>query len=315
MSTLQNFIEQAWADHAEQTEAVAARLGSVIGQAGADGCAPDQIAALARLMAHVYGDHLARWQDGITLVQRLTALADASGDAGLARQLARQVAALRVGAGDESAVAGLTAPEQVCALAQASAALAAQADWSRSIGLFRRAVAVATAAWGAPAAAGADGAAAVKALAISGNNLAAALEERTDRSLDETLAMLEAAHAALDHWRVAGGWLEEERALYRLARSALQAGYGGTAVSAAQACLEVCCRHAAPAFELFFAHAVSALALRATGNVAGFDVARAAALTAYAQLGADDRPWCTDEMAQIAAVDEAALLPLPAAPG
>ena len=60
---------------------------------------------------------------------------------------------------------------------------------------------------------------AIRALAVGGNNLAAALEEKADRDAAETEAMVAAANGALRYWKEAGTWLEEERAEYRLARS------------------------------------------------------------------------------------------------
>ena len=60
--------------------------------------------------------------------------------------------------------------------------------------------------------------------AVAGNNLAATLEEKPDRDAFETEGMLTAAQGGLHHWKLAGGWMEEERAEYRLARSLLQAG-------------------------------------------------------------------------------------------
>ncbi|MDE1113476.1 hypothetical protein OS119_27475 [Klebsiella pneumoniae] len=52
------------------------------------------------------------------------------------------------------------------------------------------------------------------------------MAERTDV---EKSRMLEAAKLALDYWKVAGGWMQEERAEYRLAMSLLKAGEAGQA--------------------------------------------------------------------------------------
>ena len=69
---------------------------------------------------------------------------------------------------------------------------------------------------------------AIRALAVGGNNLAAALEAKTDRDPTETRGMIDAAEGGLKYWKQAGTWLEEERAEYRLARSLLQAGEYGS---------------------------------------------------------------------------------------
>src|SRR5581483_5972026 len=65
---------------------------------------------------------------------------------------------------------------------------------------------------------------AARALAVTGNNLASALEEQADRTADERALMLEAAKAARRFWEIAGGWQEVERAEYRLCMSHLKAG-------------------------------------------------------------------------------------------
>jgi hypothetical protein len=69
--------------------------------------------------------------------------------------------------------------------------------------------------------------------ATGGNNLAVSLEGRSPRSAYETQGMLMAAEGALQYWKQAGTWLEEERAEYRLARSRLQAGETAAAVQSA----------------------------------------------------------------------------------
>jgi hypothetical protein len=72
-------------------------------------------------------------------------------------------------------------------------------------------------------------------------------------------------------------------------------------VAAARACVDICQARQAPAFELFFGQAVLALGLRATGNSAGYDEARAAALAAYTEVVADEQPWCRRELGELVA--------------
>jgi hypothetical protein len=76
-------------------------------------------------------------------------------------------------------------------------------------------------------------AAAQRALAAAGNNLAAGLEEKPDRDAAGTAGMVAAAQAGVECWRRAGTWLEHERAEYRLARSLLAAGQAADAAMAA----------------------------------------------------------------------------------
>jgi hypothetical protein len=103
----------------------------------------------------------------------------------------------------------------------------------------------------------------------------------------------------LNYWKLAGTWLEHQRAEYRLARSWLQMGESKHAVEAAQRCLQVCQHNDAPAFELLFAHAVLALAYRAGGNTSGFTASRAAALGCFDQVPEEDRTWCKRELDEL----------------
>jgi hypothetical protein len=140
---------------------------------------------------------------------------------------------------------------------------------------------------------------AIRALAIGGNNLAAALEEKTDRTPAQTAGMVDAARAALAHWKRAGTWLEEERAEYRLANSLLQAGSPAAAVESARRCVAICTQQTAVPFERFFGHAVLALALRASGDAAGFESERAQARACFNEVAADDRGWCEPELEKL----------------
>jgi hypothetical protein len=138
-----------------------------------------------------------------------------------------------------------------------------------------------------------------RALAIAGNNLAAALEEKADRTPVHTQTMLVAAQTGLTFWKLAGTWLEEERAEYRLTRCLLKTGDVQRALESAQRCLTVCQRNDAPAFELFFAQAVLALACRAAGDSTAFAVHREAALQSYGQVPEDDQAWCSQELGEL----------------
>ena len=68
------------------------------------------------------------------------------------------------------------------------------------------------------------------------------------------------------YWRLAGTWLEEERAEYRLTRSLLQAGNHEGAVEHAHRCIDVCAANEAPPFERFFGYVVLAIAQSRAGD-------------------------------------------------
>lgn len=282
------FIESAWNDHGDRPDEVASRLAtslSIIASA-------DNVAPYVRLVTHVYGEHLGKWDEGSALVESIRALP--ASDASVTPVLNRAVATLQYTAGKADALDTLGRGDRIAALATASSALAGRNRFRDALSAYALALQLA------------DGdlptnSPAIRALAVGGNNLAAALEEKTDRTADEARGMVSAATAALKYWKLAGTWLEEERAEYRLSRSLLLAGEHRGAIEAATRCVEVCTRNDAPAFEQFFAHAALALAHRAAGDRSGHDAAKARALHYHGLVPADERRWCDGDLAQLAA--------------
>jgi len=287
-TTFDAFLEQAWADHADRPAEVAQRLEQ--GYALIE--TPAQIAPLARILAHVDGEHLARWADGVARLERLRAHAQWRDDGEGAVVVRRLVAALTLGGGDEPA-SPMSAADRAQAHAVAASALAAQGRRGDAIRHFRTALSAA-----APGIA--DGDPAVRALAVTSNNLAATLEELPSRDAEETASMLDAARAAREYWARAGGWLEIERAEYMLAKCHLAASDAHGALAHAKECAAICERNGAEAFEQFFAQGMLALAHRAGGDSQSFALAKSAALALYATLAADQQRWCESTLELLA---------------
>jgi len=278
--TFDAFLDQAWRDHGDRPEEVGARLehGYALIETSA------QIAPFARILAHVDGEHLARWREGIARLERLRAHPRWSDDGDAPVVVRRMIAALDVASGSEPGP-GLDAVDRAHAHAVASAALVAQGKTAAAIGQFR--AASAAAASGLP-----EANPAIRALAVAANNLAAALEEKSPRDGEETRAMLDAARASREHWSRAGTWLETQRAEFMLAKCHLAAGDAATALEHAARCVDICERNDADAFERFFAHAALALAHRASGDALRCAEAKEYALAHHATLAADLKPWC-----------------------
>lgn len=280
------FVERAWNDHADDPGGVATRLETSLALVDA----PLRIAPYARLVTHVFGEHLGQWQRGMRVLGMLAARAH--DDVAATRTLARSTATLGYASGDASALEPLDVDDRIAALATASSAFAARGALARALDAFHDALALA--AEGIP-----DGSPALRALAAGGNNLAMALEGKPDRDARETRGMLDAARAGLTYWRRAGTWLEEERALYRLARSLLCAGQAREAAEQAARCLALCDEHAAPPFERFFGTAALALAQRDAGEANAFAASRERAAALHAALPADERAACDAVLAEL----------------
>jgi hypothetical protein len=258
--TLDEFVSQGWKDHATDAEGVMARLGQGVGLM----TEPRHLPGLAGLITHVAGEHLGRWEDGITLLEGMTrsAVFDPSTPEGKAVRRSQAILHRCAGnhAGEErtfaaSKTGGATseASDRIRLLAVSASALLGQKRLAEAARDFEAAVGLAS--YGPDAK---DPAA--RALAVTGNNLACELENRPTLSPEEQDLMLRAAHAGRKFWEIAGTWKEVERAEYRLAMSHIKAGRAQAALGHAQRCLAVVEENGSEPGEAFFAHEAMARA-------------------------------------------------------
>ena len=285
-----DFVTHAWDDHATDPAAVAQRLATE-GVALVNDAA--HVAPLAHLMHHVFGEHLGRWAAGLAALQLLAARPACVVGSAQAQAVSRCQASLALCAGQPDTRGQMSPSDAIRVTALAAAALAEQ-QTPRAMQLLHDALAQADATQ-LPAEDAAH-----RALAVAGNNLACTLEEKSGRSTDEVALMILAAQTGRRFWAVAGGWLETERAEYRLAMTWLQAGDLAQARQHAQACLDIVQREAAPALERFFAREALAIVARAANAADAVD-AVAQARAAFVALDEDDRGWCQSSMNRLAA--------------
>jgi len=284
------FLQQAWADHADEPAAVAARLRT-------DTPAPEtpaQLAALARFVEHLCGEHLGAFEDGRWRLRALAAhpLADAM----VQSALRVGVASLTLAETGHADCAGFTLDELIRSEAAAAAISLGRHDTVRAMALLRSAR-------GHLAAAPDAGAAVHRPLAVACNNMAWELHDRgSARSADDTAAMLDVAAASKLHWSRAGTWLEIERADYALALCHASAGLPDQALHFAEQCLAACINNGAPAYEHFFAHEALARVQHARGDVCARARSVAAARGAFATLAAEDQQACRSALAKLEAL-------------
>ena len=283
------FIGKAWDEHATDTPVVAARLPE--GVALATDAA--QIARLATLAHHVFGEHLGEWRHGIDFIEPLAALPLIVADAPNLQSLRNCLASLALSQAGASDLAGLSVSDRICVQAMAAANLALH-HAARSRGLLEQAV----------DAAGRSGLPVSdpmhRALAIAGNGIAGTLEEKNPRSAAERELMLLAAQTARVYWERAGTWLEVERAEYRLAMSWLQAGDLARARRHAQTCLEIVVANDGVALERFFGWEALGRVERAAADAAGHARALGEARIAFEALEDSDKGWCGESLAKLA---------------
>lgn len=280
---LDTFVSQGWTDHERDSAGVLARLPDALPLV----TAPAHVATLTALLVHVAGEHLGRWHEGLALLDRVAALPLVAPGSPEDQAVARGRATLLLCAGDRAAAdallvrahpAGLPeASTRARVLAVAASALAGQRRVDDALALFDESLRAAD--YGPtrddPAA---------RALAVTGNNLACALEERASRTPAEDRLLELAARTGRRFWEVAGGWMQVERAEYRLAMTYLALGRAADALTHASACLSVCEANGADAGERFFAHEALARAQHAAGDAAGARAARARMAEALATI-------------------------------
>ena len=284
------FIGQGWDEHVKDPAGVAARLHS-------EGIAlltdAAQIVPLAHMAHHVMGEHLGQWQMGLRFQEQLAALPLCPPGGAAAQALRRFMASLQLASGATDEDATLSASDRIRVTAMAAASLCDH-DTARAKQLFQDALVR------AHTAALPDSDPVNRALAISGNNLASTLEEKPQRSAEARALMILAAQTARHYWAIAGGWLETERAEYRLAMTWVQASDSAQALVHAQNCLAIVQANDAPPLERFFAWEAKGVAARAAGDLSGHQQALAQVREACAALTEADRGWCQASLDKLA---------------
>lgn len=203
-----------------------------------------QINQLAHLITHVMGEHLGRFEKGQALLNLLKSnrLADSETHHSLAR-FSRILSLTEKP--DYNLGSDVSSSDLMRIYSSAASALLGLNQVGRATSLFKQALAIAeTSDSNDPG---------MRAMAVSGNNLASTLIEKSERTPEETELMILAAKTGRKYWEIAGTWLEVERAEYRLAQSYLQARDFINSIKHANLCLTICEKNNAEPLEFFFA--------------------------------------------------------------
>lgn len=204
--SLDELIQQGWAKHHSETEAVAARL-----EAGVDLVAdPDGAAKFMHLVNHCVGGHLKDRARALTICEGAMSRLDGEPEGKPALQLA---VARRLG-GDEPGAQALQARlgDDDGALVQVNMLVAEghmnAGDWDQADALYRETLVVALA---LPA-----GHSGERTVGVVSNNIASELLEAEQRTRAQDSLMLDAAEASRTFWLRVGTWVHDERADYLL---------------------------------------------------------------------------------------------------
>lgn len=282
-----SYIDQAWTDHAKQPEKVASDFASAQSLVES----PEQLNQLIGLVTHVMGEHLAKWDEGIRLLQSLHTHAHSAADSDCQKSALRSIAILQVASAPSVVLQSFSPSDQIRIFAGAASALGNR-DTSRACKLLNQALGLAKI--------GLDKTdPANRALAVTGHNLACSLEENTSRTPEQAELMVLAAQTSRIHWELAGTWLEVSRAEYRLAMTYVQAEDLTQAFHHAQICVELCQKNHAGDVDLFYAYEALAVVERARGKDIGFQKALGKMKEHFAKLSPADQSWCDASLSKL----------------
>lgn len=277
------YLENAWAAHATNPEKVAEEFKQNFSLMSSE----EDVMAMSRLIVHVCGNHLGDWLKGIELLRKLKNNATIKD----AIEMNRYMGILNLGNNPNLTLDTFSTSDQVRIYASTAAALASLGGLKNADKLLKKAVeSVGMLTKEDPA---------NKALAIAGNNIAQALEEKSARSESEIELMIFAAKLGRTYWEISGGWKEIERAEYRLASSFLKAGHFDLAFDHAQNCFNIVVENNSDPLELFFAYEILALVEKERKNETSFKKNVEQLKLAYIKLRTEDQPYCEKTLRKI----------------
>lgn len=203
--TLSELIQDGWAKHHSETEAVARRL-----EAGVDLVEDSQGAAqLMNLANHCIGGHLKDRKRALSVCEAaFSKVADPEPPAALYLAVARRLGGDEPGAAEMQAQLG----DDDAALVRVNMLVAEGhingGEWERAAAIYERTLTQAEALD--------EGHAAERATAVVSNNIASELLEVEGRSEQQNALMERAAHASKTFWSRVGSWVNRERGDYLL---------------------------------------------------------------------------------------------------
>jgi hypothetical protein len=276
----QTYLHKSWSEHAANPQGVADQFESNFKLLSK----PDDVLAFSQLVSHVFIEHLSNWSKGKETLTKLLSLT-LSESVATQKSLQRSIATLDYLTGEKKEISHHSAADQVRILSAAASGFAAAKNTANSKNTLQKAVTIASSQLD-------EKDPAYKPLAMAGNNLASQLEEKKNRSAEETSLMLFAAETARTFWERAGTWLEVERAEYRLAHSHLAAGNIEKTTRHAELCREICEKNSADAMEMFFVVECFAKIYLKQNKNSDFMNAIQQMEHHLSKLNREENPWC-----------------------
>lgn len=274
------YLNQAWEDHVTQSSKVADEFskGSQLVETN------EQLAQLVGIVTHVMGEHLGRWEEGHSILQGFRSHLYFKPGTETEKAIWRSMAALKAAANPAESLDSFTLSDKIRILTVAASALS-ERDTFRAQELLHQALKLSESGLEKNDPAN-------RSLAVTGNNLACALEEKKSRTELESQLMVLAAQTGRKFWELAGTWYEVSIAEYRLAMTYLQINDPSRALLHAQNNLEILRENQPKDYDMFFGYQALALAEKQKGNESGFETAAENAKRYYEKLNDEDKSFC-----------------------
>lgn len=280
---ISDYVSTAWSIHANEPAKVLEDVKNQFAHIENE----EEILALANLIVHVSGEHLGQWLVGLELLKKLKNNPILKNR----QDMARMVTILELGNNSATSIEKFSPSDQARILAITASALSSLGGTKLSESYLVRAEQLVK---GLESSDPAN-----KALAVTGNNLASTLEEKKERTENQTALMLRAAKIGKTYWEIAGTWREVERAEYRLSKSHLSAGLINEAFTHAENCLSIVAKNNNEPLELFFGLEALALAFKAQNKSAQVAETVEKMNTAFNLLSAKEQFWCKKTLEEL----------------
>lgn len=275
------YLDNAWTEHATDSKKVATGFDTALDLLTEDG----QVAQFGHLITHVMGEHLGEWDRGSMLLNKIKSARKFPLSQASLEGLNRFQAILELGGKKISSPSNFSMSDQIRIYAVTASALAGQNQLDRGIEYFQKSLNLVNSDLPKQDPA-------FRSLAVTGNNLACTLEEKSQRTSQEVELMILASKTARKYWEIAGTWREVSMAEYRLSMTFIQAGDLAKALQHAQLCIEICIENKAGAYDMYYGYEALANVEKLRKNNVGFEKALEQAQKFYSELSEDEKKGC-----------------------
>lgn len=278
--TFSKYLDESWNLHAADSRKVAESFSSGLNLV----TTAEEMSDMIHLISHVFGEHLGEWQRGIDLLESLkTYPLNLNSEKNLA-QIQKSIRIYKLADHQFPEILQLPKADQAAIHAGAAKGYAGLHNAETSKLFLLHALELMDSTNDPKSSAHRD-------LAIAGNQIAVAFEEKSALSQIEKDYMIFAAQIARKHWEIAGTWMNVERAEYRFAKVFIKTNQSQQALNHALACIEICQKNSAPDLEFFFGYEVVAESQQIAKNLSGFSQAIEKMREHFDKLSEADKQW------------------------